>query len=93
MNRGVLYLSVALLYTLVGCSDELPQPPQGPLNSPGKMTHFEHSLRAMEHLLTAVGEHQWTQWIREDIERWRLIKSSLFSDVSKYDRIRGKVLG
>jgi len=34
------------------------------------MTHYEHSLRAMEYLLTTVGEEHWAKWVRDDIEKW-----------------------
>lgn len=34
------------------------------------MTHYEHSLRAMEYLLTTVGEEHWAKCVRVDIEKW-----------------------
>lgn len=35
------------------------------------MTHYEHTLVAMERLLNAVGERHWASWIREDIDQWK----------------------
>jgi len=35
------------------------------------MNQYEQSLLAMEHLLNAVGEVYWAQWIHCDIEQWR----------------------
>ena len=34
------------------------------------MTSYESALRAMEHLLDAVGETHWRDWIRQDLREW-----------------------
>lgn len=39
------------------------------------MTQYENCLKALERLLSAVGERYWANWIREDIIEWNSTRS------------------